>query len=336
MYYIKAMKKGVKFLFGIFFITSMFCMPLFSFAESEVILYEKDIDVQMWPETPEPYKDVEISLISYATDLTKANIEWRTGGSVVLSGYGKNSYTMKVPGPNTSTNITVSITPVNSINKIIKQIVIRPSDIEVLWEAVHGYTPPFYKGKSFISPEGLIKAVAIPNSSTIKSGKGNISYSWKRNDDTVLAASGFNKDSYTFENNVLKRSENISLTASSIDGSYNAIKNLDIPIYSPKVIFYKKSPTEGILYNSALNSNSVFSEDEMTIVAEPYFLSIKGNENSFSYKWNINGDPINTPSRKTELTVRPTSRGGYANISVVFENMDKLFQKVTGALKLTL
>ena len=330
------MKKGIKFLFGIFFITSMFCMPLFSFAESEIIIYEKDIDVQTWPEIPEPYKDVDIKLISYATDLNKANIEWRVGGSVVLSGYGKIKYTMKAPGPNTTTNIVISITPVNSINKIVKQITLKPSDIEVLWEAVDGYTPPFYKGKSFVSTEGLIKVVAIPNSSTIKSGKGNISYKWMRNDNTVLEASGFNKDSYVFENNVLKRSENISLSASSVDGSYNAIRDLEIPTYSPRVIFYKKSPTEGILYNNALNSSSIFSEDEMTIVAEPYFLAIKGNEGDFNYNWNINGDAINTPSRKTELTVRPTSRGGYANISIVFENLDKLFQKVTGTLKLTL
>lgn len=330
------MKKGVKFLFGIFFITSMFCMPIFSFAESEIILYEKDIDVQMWPEIPEPYKDVNIKLISYATDLNKANIEWRMGGSVVLSGYGKTSYSMKSPGPNTTTNIIISITPVNSINKVIKEIVLRPSDIEVLWEAVDGYTPPFYKGKSFISKEGLIKAVAIPNSSTIKSGKGSISYKWKRDDNTVLEASGFNKDSYIFENNVLKNSENISLNASSVDGSYNAIKNIEIPIYSPRVIFYKKSPTDGVLYNNALNSNSTFPEEEITVVAEPYFLAIKGNEDEFSYKWNINGDTISTPSKKTELTIRPTSRGGYANINVVFENINKLFQKVTGSLKMTL
>lgn len=330
------MNKGIKNLLGILFIISILYVPSFSFAESEMGIYESDIEVKMWPEIPEPYKDVEISLTSYATDLSKANIEWRMGSSVLLSGYGKTTYSVKAPGPNSATSMVISITPANSLSKIIKQIVIRPSEIDVFWEAVDGHTPPFYKGKSFISSEGFIKMVAIPNSSTIKNGKGNISYKWKRNDNSVEEASGYNKDSYLFENNVLKTNESISLVASSIDGSYNAMKNIEVPIYSPKIIFYKKSPTEGILYNKALNVDTIFSEEEMTIVAEPYFLAIKGSEDYFNYNWKINGENIKTPSKKTEITIRPTSRGGYANISLTLENINKLFQKVTGQLKLTL
>ena len=334
MYKVKFIK--IKILVGIIFMVSILSMPSFSFAISETNIFESDISVQMWPEIPEPYQDVEINLVSYATDLTKANIEWKIGSKVLNSGYGRTSYSTTALGPNTTTTILVSITPVNSMSKIIKEIVLRPSEIDVLWESLDGYTPLFYKGKSFISPEGLIRVVAIPNSSTIKSGSGNISYKWKRNDDTVLEVSGFNKNSYTFKNNVLKIIENISLTASSVDGSYNAMKNLEIPIYSPKIIFYKKSPTEGVLYNNALSSETVFSEDEMTIVAEPYFLALKGNEGDFNYSWSINGDGIQTPSKKSELTVRPTSRGGYALIGLIIENTSELFQKVTGQLKLTL
>jgi len=74
----------------------------------------------------------------------------------------------------------------------------------------------------------------------------------------------------------------------------------------------------------------------MTIVAEPYFLSLKGHENNFIYSWQINGERIATPSKKTELTIRPTSRGGYATIDVVIENLNELFQKVSNQLKLNL
>jgi len=330
------MKKGIKFLFGIFLIISTFCVPLFSYADSEIGIYESDIDVQMWPEIPEPYKNIDIAIVSYATDLTKARIEWRVGGDTVLSGYGKTDYSMTSKGPGTITNITISIVPVGSLNKIIKNITLKPVEIEVFWEAVDGYTPPFYKGKSFVSQEGLVRVVAIPLSSTIKKGSGDVSYRWKRNDDTVLEASGYNKTSYTFTNSALKNAESISLLASSIDGSYAASKNITIPIYSPRVIFYKKSPTEGILYNKALVDDSFFEEEEITLVAEPYFLAIKGRENYFDYKWSINGDRITTPNKKTELTIRPTSRGGYADISLVFEDVDKLFQKVAGYLKLSL
>jgi len=313
---------------------SFISMPFFAWSEMKIA--DTDIDVQMWPEIPEPYQNVDIKLVSYATDLTKANIEWKNGSKTLLSGYGETTYSFTTPGPDTSTTITVSITPANSMNKITKEIFIKPSEVEVFWEAVDGYTPPFYKGKSLVSKQGLIKVVAIPNTSSIKSGKGNMSYKWKKDDETVQEASGYNKDSYLFENNVLKPTESLSLAVSSVDGSYNATKNIEVPTYSPKVLFYKKSPTEGVLYNTAITNNTFMSEDEMTVVVAPYFLGLKGNENSFDYKWSINGKSINTPSKKTELTIRPNSRGGYADIGVVFENIDKLFQIATGQLKLKL
>ena len=313
---------------------SFISIPFFSRAEIKIA--STDIDVQMWPTIPEPYQNLDIKLVSYATDLTKANIEWKSGAKTLLSGYGETEYSFTTPGPDTNTTIVISITPTNSTDKIVKEISIKPSEVEVFWEAVDGYTPPFYKGKSLVSKQGMIKAVAIPNTSSIKSGKGNISYKWKRNDDTVQDASGYNKDSYLFENDVLKPTESLSVTVSSVDGSYNATKDLSVPTYSPQVVFYKKSPTEGVLYNNALINNSFMSEDEMTVVAVPYFLALNGNEGSFHYNWSINGDSIDTPLKKTELTIRPTSRGGYADIGIVFESMSKLFQTVTGQLKINL
>jgi len=78
------------------------------------------------------------------------------------------------------------------------------------------------------------------------------------------------------------------------------------------------------------------TEDEATVVAEPYFLAYKGNENDFTYSWQINGQDIDTPTKKTELTIRPSSRGGYATVSATFENLTLLFQKVVGNLKIDL
>ena len=141
----------------------------------------------------------------------------------------------------------------------------------------------------------------------------------------MQSVSGYNKDSYNFSNNPLNKKEDITVLASSVDGKYSAEKNILIPIVSPKIIFYKKSPTEGVLYNQALVDGFFMAEDEMIVVAEPYFLALKGHEKSFSYNWEINGDKITTPSKKTEITISPSSRGGYATISLAMENLSKLF-----------
>jgi hypothetical protein len=325
-----------KLLISILLLSGLIFMPVVLRAESEIVLQESDIEIQTIPENPEPYQDVTIKLVSYATDLNKAMIEWRSGSSTVLSGYGKTSYSFKAFGPNTTVVFDVSITPPDSLNSVSKKISISPSEVEVLWEAVDGYTPVFYKGKSFISREGKIKVVAIPNTNVVKQGKGNITYTWQSNDKTVQSASGYNKDSYVFKNDLLNKTEAVTVTASSVDGKYNATKTIEVPIVSPKIIFYQKSPTEGVLYNHALVDDDLMTEDEMTIVAEPYFLAYLGNEYSFNYQWKINGEEVATPSKKTEITIRPSSRGGYATISLYMENLKTLYQEVSGNLKLNL
>lgn len=325
-----------KLLVTLFLFICFISTPRDSFALGEIGVQDTDISIETIPENPEPYKEVSINLTSYSTDLNKAFIEWKNGSKVVLSGIGRTSYSFTALGPNTNTLFTVGITPSETGTQILKQVSIAPSDIEVFWEGVDSYTPPFYKGKSFVSQEGLIRVVAIPNTNRAQSTKTNMVYTWKNNGKTVQSASGYGKDSYIFANSELNNTEKVTVTASSVDGSYNATKTIRIPIVSPKIIFYKKSPTEGTLYNHALSNGEFVSEEEVTLVAVPYFIGLVGNESKFTYNWKINNKDIDTPSKKTELTIRPSTRGGYADINLTMENLSTFFQKVSGNLKITL
>lgn len=334
MYKVKFIKTK-SFLF-IIFVLGIVIIPFISFAESQIEIQEGEISISTSPSNPQPYQNVTITLSSYATDLSKAVITWQSGSNTILSGIGKTSYSFTTGGPNTFNIFDINIVPVGSLNSIGKRVVITPSEIEIMWESIDGYVPPFYKGKALPTSGSMIRAVAIPNTNTIKSGQGSISYTWKNDGSTKLDASGYNKNSYTFKNSMFDSKNTITVTASSVAGNYNAENTIDIPVYDPKIIFYKKSPTEGVLYNKALDKEITLLEDEITIVAEPYFTSLNGNEDKFTYKWQINGNSIATPSKKTELTVRPSSRGGYATIGLVIENLSELFQKVSNQLRLNL
>lgn len=311
-------------------------IPFVSYAEMQIEVQEGEINMETMPSNPQPYQDVTINISSFATDLNKAIITWQSESKTVLSGIGKTSYSFKTGEAGLSIVFDISITPVGSMSSISKKVVIIPSEIEIMWESVDGYTPPFYKGKSLPVSGAKIRAVAIPNTNTIKSGNGSITYTWKNNDKTILEASGYNKNAYIFKNSMFDIKNEISVMASAVSGNYVAENTIEIPTYKSKIVFYKKSPTDGVLYNNALDKEATMLEDEMTLIAEPYFTSLKGNENNFSYSWKINGTSIITPSKKTELTVRPTSRGGYATINLVIENMNELFQTVSNQLKLKL
>ena len=311
-------------------------LPVVSTAENQIPVQENEIATEIIPENPKPYQDVTINISSYSTDIDKAMIIWQVDSKNVSSGYGKKSYTFKAGGVDSVTNITIKITPVNSMMNIVKQIKITPSEVDLFWEAVDGYTPPFYKGKSFVSKGGTIKVVAIPNTKTIKQGKGSITYSWVSNNNTIQNASGYGKDYYIFKNNILNNQEEVEVSASSINDSFNAKGNIIIPITSPKIVFYKKSPYEGIFYNKNLANGSSIDGNETTIVAEPYFLSYKNMENNFSYVWKINNDNINTPSKKTELTIKPASKGGYVDIELNMAGISNLFQSISEKIRLNL
>ncbi|MCX6754567.1 MAG: hypothetical protein NTU81_01930 [Candidatus Nomurabacteria bacterium] len=323
------------FIFGIFII-GIISMPYFSFAEPQIQVQEGEISVETIPSNPQPYEDVTINISSYATDLNKAIITWQTGGVTVLAGIGKLSYSFKALGPDTASVININIQPVGSVTTINKKIVIVPSEIETMWESVDGYAPPFYKGKILPTVGSFIRVVAIPNTSSIKSGNGSISYTWKKNGEVDQSVSGYNKNSYLFKSDMFDQKNEITVVASAVSGNYSAENTTEVQAYKPKIVFYKKSPTEGVLYNNALDKETFMLEDEMTLVAEPYFMSLKGNKSDFSYNWKINGEDVDTPSRKTELTVRPSSRGGYATINFKVENINELFQTISNELLINL
>jgi len=314
----------------------MFWLVSYAHADNSIGASTSDVDISITPDNPAPYEDVTISLSSYLVDLNKAMIAWSDGKNTLLEGYGKTSYGFKASGPNTITTITITITPSDGSSPITKNVVINPSEVELLWEGVNSYTPPFYRGKAFVSEEGKIRVVAIPDTNIIKTGKGNITYTWQNNGQVVDELSGYGKDSYTFNNNPLNESEDIGVTAGSVDGRYNAVGSITVPIVLPQLIFYEKSPSQGILFNQALTDSFNVPGDQATIVAVPYYLAIKGNGAAFTYHWQINQGDIDTPAKKTELTIHPTSHGGYATIDLTLENFNTLFQKVSGELKLNL
>ena len=326
----------IKFFIIGLFILGIINIPYFSFADTQIEVQDSEINIETIPNNPQPYEDVIINITSYATDLNKATITWTVDSGTPLYGIGKTSYSFKAKGPDVASVLTVTIKPEGSMNTITKKVVINPSEVEIMWEPVGGYTPPFYRGKSLPIAGGLIKAVAIPNTTTIKSGNGSISYTWKNNGETNLSASGYNKNSYIFKNSLLDENSEVTVVASAVSGNYDAENTIKIPTYDPIVVFYKKSPTEGIIYNNALNKEILMTEDEMTIVAEPYYFSLKGYGNNFNYEWKINNEIIETPSQKNELTIRPASRGGYASLNFMIENINELFQKASNGLKINL
>lgn len=311
----------------------MFSAPLYSEA-----LVGSDVIAEITPEIPGPNEQVTIKLTSYAIDLNSSLITWKVSGKTVLSRNGATSYTLNSGASGSKTAVEAVI--VFRGSTLVKTISIEPSTIDLIWEAVDSYTPPFYKGKALPSSEAVIKVVGIPDMKlgSTKLSKNDLTFSWERNFNALPNFSGYAKDSFIFKSSYLNTTETISLKATAISGGLSAQKISTIRTYSPFIGFYEYNPLSGVNYRKNLGEYFSLGKDETTIIAEPYFFSPKNAlSTDLDYQWKINGTRIDNQDPKNTLVVRkPAGASGNAFINLSIESKPRLFQSAEKTLNVNL
>ena len=96
----------------------------------------------------------------------------------------------------------------------------------------------------------------------------------------------------------------------------------------PYVSFYEKSPLYGIIYEKSLRNRTSLTNEEVSIIAEPFFFSIPNRDSSnLSYTWTLNGSPLPDFSGESLMTLRKAGgEAGRADLRVVLQNNMKLLQ----------
>ncbi len=309
---------------------SLIGTPAISLAQLGV---EPSLGIKITPETPGPNENVTIVLTSYSTDLNRALISWTVDGQLSLSGYGKNSFSLNSPNTGSQKTVTINIVTQNGI-KMERVVILAPQDVDLLWEAIDSYTPPFYKGKALPSREALIEITAVPalrNSAGSKLSDTDLVYTWTHNYTAMPNYSGYGKNSYVYKNAYLDNPDTISLVVSSRDGGQNAKKDLRLSLGSPKIVFYPKDPTTSVVSDYAIDEKYRLQKDSVTVVAIPYFFSSgSGNpaDSILSYVWEINNQTQTVPNIKNELTIKkPVGVSGTSSIGLNVVNGKTLYQK---------
>ena len=287
--------------------------------------------VTMAPENPAPGENVNITLKSYSNDLDSVLISWSVDSKKVSSGIGKKSFSLNAPnaGGEASVIATVSL-PDGAIDT---KIIIRPSVMVLLFQTVDSYTPPFYKGKALPPPDSLVKVVALPE---VKSGSNlvnpkNMTYLWKQDYTNNPNNSGYGKNSFTYINDYLDDSNNISAVASTIDQKYSSSASIDIEIAKSKIVFYKNDTKLGTIWEMALSDGHKIIGDEI-IEAAPYFISQRNLRTPvLTWDWFINGEKINPPIyRKNTMPLRAQAGvSGTSKIKLEVNNIDKIFESAS-------
>lgn len=304
----------------------LFLIP--ALLNAELLVSESDIYVKIRPEFPRANQNVSINIESYVTNINRAEILWYKDNKLVKRGVGQNNFSFITSDLGTSSNITIQVKSTD-IGLITKNIVIRPAEVNLVWEA-DSFTPPLYKGKALNSYQSDLRIIALPefvasDGSTISADE--LVYKWKKDWKVLGKDSGYGKSILNIGGPQMFKDSLIILEVETTDGKLKATGSINISAHEPKIIFYENNPLLGVVYNRAISNQFDLSNEEITITAQPFFFSNYDISRGYlEYNWSMNNRDVSDSGRGNTITLKRGSETGTTNLYLEIKNIYRIMQ----------
>lgn len=297
------------------------------------------IAIGITPPYPEPHQEVTASFVGFGVNTNEARVSWFVDGKPAGSGTGVTSIKTKLGRAGEPTVISATIEPLETA-PFTRSIIVVPSTVDLLWESLDAYTPPFYRGKALPSHDSIVKITAIPN---VFDRSGNkvqpyeLNYSWSLNGRKrdLSEYSGFGKNTAYAFGSFLNRGHLVSAELSSTTRGIDVRKFTLFILNDPEIVFYKKEALEGIVFERAVGSQtSITNEDSLRLIAAPYSFDMRNGFSDLTLRWRMNNGELNN----TEEMIRGelplvTERRGRSRLTLEITT-DKILQKATGRVEI--
>jgi hypothetical protein len=275
----------------------------------------------MVPTDPKPGETVTLTAKSYGSDINQSVVSWSYNGKVIASGTGRTSVSVVTPASGAVGTVTVTVNS-PGLQQGGATLTLRPGSLDLLWEAVDAYTPPFYKGKALLPVGGAVKLTAIPAPSAPR----NLSYNWSKNGSALPELSGYNRSSIALRHSSFDQVTQIKLDATSGTAALGA--NITISPVSPEAIAYK-SNNSYINYAQGYTDTIPFTEPGAVIRVEPYFFSlVKNTLADLSFETKIDSIAFFSTSPNEFALTRP-EQGGQSKLEVLITTVLYSLQNLT-------
>jgi len=278
-----------------------------------------NISLETIPLDPEALSVVTVTAKSFSLDLDYASIEWKYNGKVIASGTGKKS--VKITAPENGGTAVILVTVSGSgLQSATQSIVIRPGSVDLLWEAVDAYVPPFYKGKAVLPYGGVVRVTAIPGVASPKT----TTFKWIKNGIPMENRSGFGRSSILFKQEDLNTSENIGVETNN--GVFSGKSSISLIPQQPAVVAYANE--EGFINYSKGWSESISIIGRGALLRfEPYFFSAPVSiKNDLDFGILIDGNQVQT-IKPNELSIS-SNDGSEGTVGVEVFTKDYSLQNV--------
>lgn len=216
------------------------------------------------------------------------------------------------------------------------QVYTISTKVNIDWEVLNSYTPPFYEGKALAGEQADIKAIADVEIFTPVGvlDKNKLFYAWTYNDYYVhnYSKTGGKVIYFTLDGLVNENIIGLKVYENNTRENLLAEKIFRIRPKKTLPILYRKNTSPIITYSNALNKKyehyAVSRGESFEILAEPYFFSAKSPKDvNLSYIWSLNGIPGNTNSSNVYDYKAPNAAYSDFGIGLTVNNSSKLLQK---------
>lgn len=281
----------------------------------------------IFPQTPAPGEQVQISIQSFRVDLSRTNVKWALNNKILKSGIGERGVSFPMPESGVA---RVKVEVQEGANVYIQNYSFQTGTVDLVWEA-DTYTPPFFKGRALATPQSPVRAMAIADlrdSAGKKLDPSSLIYKWSLDGKQLPQISGLGKSVANIRPNSLG-SANLGVEVSNLAGNIAASKRLSIRVSSPQLVVYQDRPIQGVNYDKALGNKVELLGSELTVKAEPYYFSLpelaSGN---VGYEWTLGGKRVDPyPDNPSMLTFQASdATKGSFSVGVKISNLKELLQ----------
>lgn len=280
------------------------------------------------PAYPAPGGQVEARVEAYAYDISHARIRWSIDGVPQSVTDGAQSITLEAPALGSTRVVSATITESGGAVHTVRES-LTTSAIDFIIEG-ETRVPLFYQGQTLPSSGSAVRLIAIPSLFTAQGARINQSqlvYTWRANKKVVQSGRGADVLDTTMPQ---VGSLLVEVTIESLDGSarYSALERIEPT--EPVMLFYEDNPLYG-LSRRALPANFTLLADEISVRAEPYYVSRDIFTNA-KHEWKIDNSIVPNPNTDPQtLTLRKTGGVGTAEVSFSIRNLVALAQTTASA-----
>ena len=210
--------------------------------------------------------------------------------------------------------------------------------ININYQVIDSYIPPFYEGRGLAGEQAYIKAVAEVKISTLAGDldPSKLFYAWEYNGHYLYDYSNTNGKILYFSLDELKNVNTLKLSIYLNNRQENLLGQKTIQIYphNPVTALYRQNDNPIITYSNVINKKyetyQVSTDANFNIIAEPFYFSVKNpTDKDLFYEWGLNSIVGNDNSTNIFNYSAPSDTGENSGITLKLtnENINKNMQE---------